>query len=469
MNTATQRYFWLVTIAVFTLLLVPPLLQDGMFLDGVTYASIARNLAEEQGSAFTLHYTQTLYSNFYEHPPLQFILQSLLFRALGDTIFAERLYTLITAIFSLWAVVLLWKLFTKNTEYMKLSWLPVLLWITVPVVFWSYRNNMLENTLTVFTLFSVYFLLRFIQTNNLWQLFLGCVLILLAFLSKGFVGLFPMAAGGIYYLIFRNSSLAKTIVTTLIFISLPVVLFFSATLVFPDLPDSFTRYFQIQFLPSVNNKREITTGNRLWIFGKLFIELLAPAIAAVLVWFFTQKPVIKNPFRKEAFLFFLIGLSASLPLAITLKQRSYYLVPSVPFYILSISFFISPYIFSLLEKVTVIVQKTLKYTGFLIVMATIVIGLFSFGRFSRDELLLKDIYQMKEHISKGEIISTENLCTNWIVVAYMCRVNYYSLDCETEHSYFIALKNDIVPERINTQYEKSDLSLTYFQLYRKKQ
>src|SRR6218665_3626225 len=98
MNPATHKYLWFITIAVFTLLLLPPLLQDGMFLDGVTYASIARNLAEGRGSAFTLHYTQTLYPKFYEHPQLQFILQSLLFRVMGDSIFVERLYTLTTAI-----------------------------------------------------------------------------------------------------------------------------------------------------------------------------------------------------------------------------------------------------------------------------------------------------------------------------------------------------------------------------------
>lgn len=46
-----------------------------MFVDGVTYAAIARNLAQGNGSFWSPFYTATLYPQFFEHPPLGFALQ----------------------------------------------------------------------------------------------------------------------------------------------------------------------------------------------------------------------------------------------------------------------------------------------------------------------------------------------------------------------------------------------------------
>lgn len=52
------------------LLLIPTLVQDGMFLDGITYSAISRNMANGIGSFWHPHYTETLYPHFNEHPPL---------------------------------------------------------------------------------------------------------------------------------------------------------------------------------------------------------------------------------------------------------------------------------------------------------------------------------------------------------------------------------------------------------------
>lgn len=46
----TDNSYLLLTTAIFALLLLPTLGQKGMFLDGVIYSSIARNLSEGFGS-----------------------------------------------------------------------------------------------------------------------------------------------------------------------------------------------------------------------------------------------------------------------------------------------------------------------------------------------------------------------------------------------------------------------------------
>src|ERR1700730_398988 len=79
--------FRLFTLAVFAAATVPRLMHRGMFVDGVTYASIARTLAEGRGRFWAPFYTSTIYPQFHEHLPLGFWLQSLWFRVLGDHLF----------------------------------------------------------------------------------------------------------------------------------------------------------------------------------------------------------------------------------------------------------------------------------------------------------------------------------------------------------------------------------------------
>jgi len=37
--------FWVFTISVFIIAILPSLIQDGMFIDGIQYAAISKNLA----------------------------------------------------------------------------------------------------------------------------------------------------------------------------------------------------------------------------------------------------------------------------------------------------------------------------------------------------------------------------------------------------------------------------------------
>src|ERR1035437_10816961 len=101
--------FWILTSGVFCALILPQLVQDGMFLDGVFYASISRNLAHHLGSFWNPHYSQTIYQSLHEQPPLMFWLQGLFFHLFGDSIYVERIYSLLTAIITALGINLIWK------------------------------------------------------------------------------------------------------------------------------------------------------------------------------------------------------------------------------------------------------------------------------------------------------------------------------------------------------------------------
>ena len=74
----------MIVFSVGMLFIGPNLISEGMFIDGVTYASISKNLANGLGDFWHLHYTQTLYNQFFEHPPLAFGMQASFFKLFGE-------------------------------------------------------------------------------------------------------------------------------------------------------------------------------------------------------------------------------------------------------------------------------------------------------------------------------------------------------------------------------------------------
>jgi 4-amino-4-deoxy-L-arabinose transferase-like glycosyltransferase len=71
-------------------LIIGPILRGGMFMDGLLYTNLAKNMASGLGDFW--HPTLDRGSIFYEHPPFLFWLESLFFRLFGDHIFVEDIY-----------------------------------------------------------------------------------------------------------------------------------------------------------------------------------------------------------------------------------------------------------------------------------------------------------------------------------------------------------------------------------------
>ena len=121
-----NRNFYFFCLALAVLLFVPNLLQKGMFVDGVWYAAISKNLAHGIGTFWQPVFTRTMFPGFYEHPPLVFGLQSLFFCALGDGIYVEKLYALVVIVLTLLLIHVLWKqIFREQKSLQAYSYLPI--------------------------------------------------------------------------------------------------------------------------------------------------------------------------------------------------------------------------------------------------------------------------------------------------------------------------------------------------------
>lgn len=133
-------------------------------MDAMLYTSVSHNLSMGLGTFwfpwFSKHNVAGL-STFHEHPPLVFGIQSMFFKVLGDSMYVERFYVFCTIILTIYLINILWKeIFTENDELRLMGWLPVLLWILNPTCFFSYRNVMQENTMGIFTMIAVLFIIK---------------------------------------------------------------------------------------------------------------------------------------------------------------------------------------------------------------------------------------------------------------------------------------------------------------------
>ena len=75
--------FWIATLALFIGLIVSVLIQDGMFMDGMLYTNVAKNLGNGIGTFWNPISSETWMADgratFHEHPPLVFGIQSVFF------------------------------------------------------------------------------------------------------------------------------------------------------------------------------------------------------------------------------------------------------------------------------------------------------------------------------------------------------------------------------------------------------
>lgn len=461
-----SRTYILVTITLFVGLLIPTLVQEGMFLDGVTYSAISKNLAFGYGSFSEPHYTQTLYPIFYEHPPLVFYLQSWFFKLFGEAFFTERIFCLLISLVSVIGIVLNWKLLADNPIMKSAYWIPIIFWLSIPVVSWSFKNNLLENTTSVFSTYAIFFILKSLKENKVIFTLLGAILIVLGFLSKGAVGLFPIVAPLIFGITYNERKKSALYFFFLILFS--SALSSLLVILFPEIKINILEYFNQQFIPALSKAREISTNNRFKIIFDLILNLSIPIIISV--FFLIKKRKEKNqkilPNKKSLLFFTLIALSASIPLIISLKQRKFYLIPSIPFYALSFSYLLYTPIKEQMDKIPIYILQWLNRISIIVFVFIVTFSAVNFGEFSRDKEKIKDIYKISKNIPKGTIISTtEDLCSDWGLVAYMCRIGYLSLDSDNKYEYFLMRKEAKLVSPKN--YEPLNLKLDNYILFKR--
>ena len=459
--------FLLSVIALFLGIISPSLLSDGMFSDGVLYALISNNLANDIGSFWDLHATNTLYPHFNEHPPLVFGIQSMFFYLFGDSILVERIYSLSTFFITGAIIIKIWREISESSTS-SLFWLPLLLWVTIPLVTWSATNNMLENTMMIFVSLSVFFCLKSLRNYRFLNITIAGILLLFGFLSKGFVALFPFSLFLWYYIFTRKVSFSRAIIDSLFYLVATIIPLFIIFIINPQSIDSLINYFNRQILGSLNNIQ--TVDNRYYILLKTFTELFPAIIIALIIFIIAIKQKL-NKSKKMFLVFLFLSLSGVVPIMISMKQSGFYVLATFPFFSIAIALFIVSQVNYLIGKInsTNIGFKIFRNISYLLIIASVVLVLMQINEVGRDEDKIADINLVIQIVpAESTIYVQPNLWTDWAVHGYFYRYANISLDDKKQFKYKFVLVDKGYKDKALVKYNKIPIELSLFDLYKKK-
>jgi 4-amino-4-deoxy-L-arabinose transferase-like glycosyltransferase len=431
--------FRLLTFAVFAAATMPRLAHRGMFVDGVTYASVARNLAEGQGSFWSPFYTSTIYPQFHDHPPLGFWLQSLWFRVLGDHLFVERAYSLAAALGTAFVIARIWRrlavhgLPDRHDDLSSWDWLPVMFWIAVPVVSWAIVGNLLETSVSVFTTAAVAAAIEAAYAERMteavsWGILSGASIVA-ATLTKGPVGLFPLAAPVVFSRLSGRARGWASLAGQWATVALCAMALWSLAAA----RGSLTQYFHLQVLAALGGQREVSASS-LTIVKQLVQAVLLPLIVAGgLVIFAARRFVAPSAQqRMEAASFLLLGLAGSLPIVVSAKQAGHYLVPAVPLFALAAARVIAPTLAAAAARIAARrtgVGVPAVVNALAAVLLLVTIGAALMPSIGRDRDRLADLDVLESTIPRGGIVG---ICPasndDWGLHAWLERRFRVSLD-----------------------------------------
>ena len=428
--------FWLLLIGLFLILVSRSLLTEGMFLDGVTYACISRNMACGLGSFWNPCYTQTIGPVFHSHPPLAFGLEALLFKALGDHWWVEKLYSVLTFLFTGLLIVLIWKRTTNNLRW---AWLSLLFWLAMPLVTWCATNNMLEDTMSVFVLLSVYLMIVSYQRNNKIWLVLSAVALFLAFLSKGFTGLFPLVFPIIYCIFDPKRKWIQGPIDSLILL---VAVTVSAGIMFLVCPGSFPYlkdYIRLQVIGG--GLFEATASSRFYIVFALLQQLMIPYVIAMALVICKARSKVNSkvfefpPDKAWFYVFLITGLAGVLPIMVSVKQRDFYMLAALPFFALACGHITLSLLTLWLPRITPQVHRWMTLGAGCIVLLGLVLNIVHVGKYGRDEALIEEVKQKIAEVGETNIIEiSPEEYTQWAKHAYYMRYGKISLSPTHQNS-----------------------------------
>ncbi len=445
-----------------------------MFVDGVLYSCVARNMAANEGTFWfpIMHQLEIVgLQTFHEQPPLGFFLESLFFRLFGDGLYTERLYTFTLLLCASMLIAAIWKRLVEDDSLRKMVWLPLFLWLLTPTVFWSYQHAILENTMVVFILLAVYFQLKTIHAekkNGYWLVLAG-VSIFLASLTKGVPGLFPCGFFVLYWLITRKISFKQALWQTSIVVLVPALIYV-IILQFNAASESLGNYFFERLIGRVNDTP--TVNSRMSILVKLFNDLLPMLLLFALWWIIakTKKQNVLLPSAKVRLGAFMmsLGLLGSLPLMATKVQKAFYYTPAIPFFAIGIGILLAPGILRWISRLN---SKTNGYRAALIISALPVISglalsVNSIGKYSREETWIKDIDKIGAKLEEGTNVSaSEFLSRKWSVRFYLDRYERIYINDKQQQDFLISTEKSMNEEF--SEYKLLDLNTEIMFLYQR--
>ncbi|MGB0429216.1 MAG: ArnT family glycosyltransferase [Bacteroidia bacterium] len=444
-------FLWLV-IGLLSCLFLPLLFTRGMFLDGTIYSSISLNLSKGTGTFWKPIYTGLVEAPFYEHPPFFFWIEGFWFKLIGNQIFTERSFDLLILGLSIWLLIKIIKTLKLHIDPLA----AIILLVAIPKFSWSFNNNMMEIMLIPLLLSCFLILIKNTVTPKWFHYPLYAISTICFFLIKG-----PVALGLVFLpFVFIFNKSFKTITYQFIFNGASIAIGFYLLMLYPNANNNIETYINQQVLASINGNRpsEHTTNQFKIILGTLE-QLLIPLLIAALHFIINKEKANKL----ITFLPLLItGLAFSIPFTLFNKQHIYYIIPSLPFYILFIVGLFNISTQSIIEKISIKAQQAIKVIGILALIIAISISIFNYNNISRDKSLLNDLTTISISVGKNAVTASKELHSKWNLYSYSARHQLVKFTVSKKAEYLVSSYN-----HIPNGYESVKIKTTTLFLYKK--
>lgn len=467
MKRDLDTLLYILVAALFLCIVGKDLFSDGMFMDGLYYAAIANNMANGYGTFWSPQLSPDFHALFYEHPPLALGIQSGLFSIFGDSIYIERFYSFFTFLATGFAITLIWK---ELTAFFKWGWLPLLFWMTVGESLWAASNNMLENTMMVFSTFSVWLYFVRVRKQSLLWLMLAGVSLFFALFTKGFFCLYIWGLPFFDWLFRRKRTFSSSLVDTVILVVsslIPVALLYFFV---EGAKANMEGYFMQQVVRSVESIQ--TVDYRLKILVNFFIGILPQLLITGIIYLVVRKNADIRSLRSRTgvfYLFLALALGGVIPITISLKQRAFYILTVYPLFSVGFAYFVLPLFVELVNRLRNSAKAVsfLRFFTGLAILVGLVISVYQWGEIGRDKTMIRDVDTIVSYTGEGVSLSLcRSLGDNYSLHGYFARRGHVGLNntYQVRREFFLGGDN-CIPDSLQRFYNKVDIPTEEFHLF----
>lgn len=422
-SQSIQKYLCY-TLLVLLLGLLTGTFFKGVFFDGLTYATISRNLANGNGSLFYVHFTELEGHRFTDNLPLFFWFESVFFTLFGDHFWTEKICCLVLILLTIslsWSLIKV--LGPNRVETHGWGIGLIMLYLLNPGIIWVFSNNMVECLLIPLV---IWFVLLFYKQKQLspWLFYAGSVLILCAILlTKGPLGIFVLGVFPLWGLLHKDffASCLKGIVVVLLSLGILTILYFLSG-GFKSLVDAF---FHHQLVKSLNGDRE-TSGSHINFLVVYANHFLLPFILAALFLIRRGLKGIKTTIPANAYVFLGIGLLQPAMFLVTVKQNDYYFSVSYIFFYLFFGLVFSQELLAMYQKISapIFYLKAKVLNGILITLclSILLLQLNFYGSYQRNQSEIEDAAKISNYFKQENTIPVDHeLVQDWQLFWYLQR------------------------------------------------
>ncbi len=346
-----------------------------MGLDGVVYAALSLNLANTSSGIWLIPHFDAASGAFLDHPPLGIWLQSLWFQIFGDAFWVERLYCMVAFALVCALLLLAWRRLNQGSS-VGAHWV-LALFLLMPVVTRTAKNNLLELPLTIVTLAAVICAWEGRKYSPM-SLLVG-IFVAIGVLIKGPVALFPLAAPFVFAVIVDRRLCHGIAQSSLAGLTCAAII--TGVLLSESAGETLSRYLHQQILASLSGERPALHG-RLYLLSQIGINLLPPVLLTLFLAIRQRQGIVS----RQALAWIAVGLTASIPLLISPRQFRHYLFPSLPYFALAAAMIARP--------TAALPVRWVQVSAALVLIAALLRGTLNFAEPGKDAALLLELSEV---------------------------------------------------------------------------